>query len=157
MELYEYSAHELSEMLADSKVSSEELTKSVLGRAKATDDKIGAYITICEENALEKAREVDKKRGKEPLHPLAGIPIGIKDNISTKGILTTCASKMLYNYVPPFDAFVMNGRVCYGFINGKFVFQENSQPAQLGMCSRRFFGRFGGGGIGGQRGSFFRL
>ena len=107
MELYEYSAHELSEMLADSKVSSEELTKSVLCRAKATDDKIGAYITICEENAIEKAREVDKKRGKEPLHPLAGIPIGIKDNISTKGILTTCASKMLYNYVPPFDAFVM--------------------------------------------------
>lgn len=107
MELYEYSAHELSKMLSDGKCSSEELTKSVLDRAKATDDKVGAYLTVCEEKALEKAREVDAKRGKETLHPLAGIPIGIKDNISTKGILTTCASKMLYNYVPPFDAFVM--------------------------------------------------
>lgn len=108
MELYEYSAHELSEMLKAKKCSSEELTKSVLDRAKATDDKVGAYLTICEDKALEKARAVDEKRKSEDLHPLAGIPIGIKDNISTKGILTTCASKMLYNYVPPFDAFVMN-------------------------------------------------
>lgn len=108
MELYEYSAHELSKMLAEKKCSSEELTKSVLDRAAATDDKVGAYLTICGDNALKKAREVDEKRSKENLHPLAGIPIGIKDNISTKGLLTTCASKMLYNYVPPFDAFVMN-------------------------------------------------
>ncbi len=107
MELYEYSAHELSKMLSEKKCSSEELTKSVLDRAAATDEKIGAYLTVCEENALKRAREVDEKRAKEALHPLAGIPIGIKDNISTKGLLTTCASKMLYNYVPPFDAFVM--------------------------------------------------
>lgn len=108
MELYEYSAHELSKMLSEKKCSSEELTKSVLDRAAATDEKVGAYLTICGDNALKKAREVDEKRSKENLHPLAGIPIGIKDNISTKGLLTTCASKMLYNYVPPFDAFVMN-------------------------------------------------
>lgn len=107
MELYEYSAHELSKMLSEKKCSSEELTRSVLDRAAATDEKVGAYLAICEENALKKAREVDEKRGRETLHPLAGIPIGIKDNISTKGLLTTCASKMLYNYVPPFDAFVM--------------------------------------------------
>lgn len=108
MELYEYSAHELSSMLKAKECSSEELTKSVLDRAKATEDKVGAYLTVCEEKALEKAREVDGKLAKGAVHPLAGIPIGIKDNISTKGVLTTCASKMLYNYVPPFDAFVMN-------------------------------------------------
>lgn len=108
MELYEMSAHELSKMLSEKKCSSEELTKSVLDRAAETDEKVGAYITLCGDEAIKKAREVDEKRGKETLHPLAGIPIGIKDNISTKGILTTCASKMLYNYVPPFDAFVMN-------------------------------------------------
>ncbi len=107
MELYEYSAHELSKMLSEKKCSSEELTKSVLDRAAATEEKVGAYLTVCGEEALKKAREVDEKRAKEALHPLAGIPIGIKDNISTKGLLTTCASKMLYNYVPPFDAFVM--------------------------------------------------
>lgn len=108
MELYEMSAHELSKMLSEKKCSSEELTKSVLDRAAETDEKVGAYITLCGDEAIKKAREVDEKRGKETLHPMAGIPIGIKDNISTKGILTTCASKMLYNYVPPFDAFVMN-------------------------------------------------
>lgn len=108
MELYEYSAHELSKMLSEKKCSSEELTKSVLDRAAATDEKVGAYLTICGDSALAKARAVDEKRSKDSLHPLAGIPIGIKDNISTKGLLTTCASKMLYNYVPPFDAFVMN-------------------------------------------------
>lgn len=108
MELYEYSAHELSKMLSEKKCSSEELTKSVLDRAAATDEKVGAYLTVCGDEALKKAREVDEKRAKEEtLHPLAGIPIGIKDNISTKGLLTTCASKMLYNYVPAFDAFVM--------------------------------------------------
>ena len=108
MELYEMSAHELSKMLSEKKCSSEELTKSVLDRTAETDEKVGAYITLCGDEAIKKAREVDEKRGKETLHPMAGIPIGIKDNISTKGILTTCASKMLYNYVPPFDAFVMN-------------------------------------------------
>ncbi len=107
MELYEYSAHELSKMLSGKKCSSSELTKSVLDRLKATEDKVGAYLSVCEEQALAKAREVDEKLAKGGVHPLAGIPVGIKDNISTKGVLTTCASKMLYNYVPPFDAFVM--------------------------------------------------
>ena len=107
MELYEKSAHELSEMLSKKECSSEEITMSVLDRAEATEPKVGAYLTICREEALKKARELDNRLTKQARHPLAGIPIGIKDNISTKGLLTTCASKMLYNYVPPFDAFVM--------------------------------------------------
>lgn len=107
MELYEKSAHELSEMLSKKECSSEEITLSVLDRAEATEPQVGAYLTICREEALKKARELDERLTKQARHPLAGIPIGIKDNISTKGLLTTCASKMLYNYVPPFDAFVM--------------------------------------------------
>lgn len=107
MELYEKSAHELSEMLSKRECSSEEITLSVLDRAEATESQVGAYLTICREEALKKARELDERLTKQARHPLAGIPIGIKDNISTKGLLTTCASKMLYNYVPPFDAFVM--------------------------------------------------
>lgn len=94
-------------MLRKKECSSEEITLSVMDRAEATEPQVGAYLTLCREEALNKAREVDGKLAKEALHPLAGIPIGIKDNISTKGLLTTCASKMLYNYVPPFDAFVM--------------------------------------------------
>ncbi len=96
-------------MLKDKKISSVELTESVFSRIDSVEDKIEAYVTLDKENALNKAKEVDDKRaeGKE-LSKLAGIPIGIKDNISTKGLLTTCSSKMLSNYVPPFNATVMD-------------------------------------------------
>lgn len=109
MELFERNAWELSEMLRAKEISSEELTKSVFDRIKAVEDKIDAYLTLDEENALAKAKEVDGKiAAGEQLSPLAGIPVGIKDNISTKGLRTTCASRMLENYVPPFNATVMD-------------------------------------------------
>ncbi len=109
MELYEKSAHELSEMLKNKKCSAVELTESVFKRISDVEEKVDAYLTICKDTALEEAKKVDEKLSiGEKLHPLAGIPIGIKDNISTKGIKTTCASKMLGEYVPPFDASVMN-------------------------------------------------
>ena len=108
MELYEKTASELSEMLRSKEISSAELTESVFDRIEAVEDKVEAYVTLCKENAIEQAKELDNRRTKDALHPLAGIPIGIKDNISTKGILTTCSSKMLYNYVPPFNAHVID-------------------------------------------------
>lgn len=96
-------------MLKDKKISSVELTESVFSRIDSVEDKIEAYVTLDKENALNKAKEVDDKRAKgKELSKLAGIPIGIKDNISTKGLLTTCSSKMLSNYVPPFNATVMD-------------------------------------------------
>ena len=108
MELYEKTASELSEMLKSKQISSVELTESVFDRIGAVEDKVEAYVTLCRDKALEQAKELDNRRTKETLHPLAGIPIGIKDNISTKGILTTCSSKILYNYVPPFNAHVID-------------------------------------------------
>lgn len=108
MELYEKTASELSEMLKSKQISSVELTESVFDRIGAVEDKVEAYVILCRDKALEQAKELDNRRTKETLHPLAGIPIGIKDNISTKGILTTCSSKMLYNYVPPFNAHVID-------------------------------------------------
>lgn len=109
MELFEKSAAELSSMLRKKECSASELTASVYGRIGAVEGKIGAYLTLCEDGAMKKAKEVDEMfaAGKS-LHALAGIPIAIKDNISTKDLRTTCASKMLENYVPPFDAGVMN-------------------------------------------------
>ncbi len=72
------------------------------------EDKVEAFVTITKEQAYAKAKEIDEKfAAGEKLHPLAGIPIAIKDNICTKGVLTTCASRMLYNFVPPYDATVM--------------------------------------------------
>ncbi|MEG2597409.1 MAG: amidase, partial [Oscillospiraceae bacterium] len=84
---------------------------------------IKAYLTIDVDGALKQAAEVDQKRlAGAALHRLAGIPIGIKDNICTKGMRTTCASKMLENFVPPYDATVIEKMkamdyVCLGKLN----------------------------------------
>ncbi|MDD6308690.1 MAG: Asp-tRNA(Asn)/Glu-tRNA(Gln) amidotransferase subunit GatA [Clostridia bacterium] len=105
--LCKMTAHALSEKLKNKEISALELTKAQLAIIKEKEPEIESYITVTEDTALEKAAEVDKKLAAgESVSPLAGIPMGIKDNISTKGILTTCASKMLYNYVPPFNATV---------------------------------------------------
>ncbi len=108
MSLYEKKVHELQEMLSAKEITSVELTLAYLDRIDAVDDKIKAYITVDHAGALAKAEEVDKKRAAgEALSPLAGIPIGIKDNICTDGLLTTCASKMLGDFIPPYDATVI--------------------------------------------------
>ncbi|MDE5947137.1 MAG: Asp-tRNA(Asn)/Glu-tRNA(Gln) amidotransferase subunit GatA [Oscillospiraceae bacterium] len=108
MNLYEKTASELSEMLRNKECSAVEIYNDVKSRIESVEDKVGAYVTL-NDKALEQAESVDKDiaDGNE-IHRLAGIPIGIKDNISTKGLRTTCSSRMLENYIPPFDAFVMN-------------------------------------------------
>ncbi|HAN43751.1 MAG TPA: Asp-tRNA(Asn)/Glu-tRNA(Gln) amidotransferase GatCAB subunit A [Ruminococcaceae bacterium] len=108
MQLYEKSAAELSKMLRRKECSSLEITNSVLNRIETAEQKIDAYVTVTAEKAVEKAKEVDDKLSKgEQLSVLAGIPVGIKDNICTKDVLTTCSSKILYNFVPPYNATVI--------------------------------------------------
>lgn len=108
MDLYKLTAHLLSDMLKKKEVTSTEITKSVIERIDSVEDKVESYITKTYENALATAAKVDAKiAAGEELAPLEGIPAGIKDNICTKDIKTTCASKMLYNFEPPYDAFVM--------------------------------------------------
>ena len=107
MDLYKMTAHQLSDMLKNKEVSSTDITKSVIDRITSVDDKVKSYITVTADKALETAKAVDEKIAKgEEIAPLEGIPAGIKDNICTEGINTTCASKMLENFVPPYDAFV---------------------------------------------------
>lgn len=108
MELYQKPAHVLSKLLAEKEISSRELTESVIEQIQSKDKDLGAYITITAEQALETAQKVDELRGRgETLPALAGIPLAVKDNIATCGIPTTCASKMLENFKPPYNATVM--------------------------------------------------
>lgn len=104
--LHELTLKELTTKIQAKDVSVEEVVKDTFSRINETDKKIGSFITLNEENSLKLAKELDAK-GPDANKPLAGIPIGIKDNIVTKDLLTTAASKMLYNFVPPYDATVM--------------------------------------------------
>ena len=83
------------------------MTRSVLERIEQQDEKIGAYLTVCSELAMEQAKEADKIIARKEASPLTGIPLGIKDLVCTRGIRTTCASRILENFAPPFDAFIM--------------------------------------------------
>ena len=108
MELYELTAHELMDKLEAGEVTSEEITKSYFDRIKEKDESVKAYVSLLENEALAKARKVDedRKAGK-PVSKLAGIPIGIKDNMCITGTRTTCSSKMLENFVAPYNATVI--------------------------------------------------
>lgn len=104
MKLYGYSAYELLEMLSSGKCSSAEIVRDVMERAKETQPLYNSYITFNDEAASDAAK-ADAVAGNRGLKlRLCGIPVAVKDNISTKGLRTTCASRMLENYVPPFDA-----------------------------------------------------
>ena len=108
MELYELTVHELIEKLEKREITSEELTTCYFNRIKEKDPMIKAYVSTLEEEAIKKAREVDEKRKNgEKVSKFAGIPIGIKDNMCITGTRTTCSSKMLENFVAPYNATVI--------------------------------------------------
>lgn len=117
MDLFRKTAHELHEKLVNKEVSAVEIASSVFGRINDVDKTVKAYITQTKQGALDKAAEVDNKikRGEE-IGVLAGIPAAIKDNICTNGIKTTCASKMLAKFVPPYDATVMDKLKAQDFV-----------------------------------------
>ena len=108
MNITELSLRDLTKELASGALSSREATQSYLDVIARKDGDIGAYLSVLSEEALAAAAKVDERRAAgESLPLLAGVPCGIKDNICTRGVTTTCASKMLGNFVPPYDAAVM--------------------------------------------------
>lgn len=108
MKLFEQPAHVLHDMLVNKEITSLELTEAVLARIDEVEGDVQAYLTVTRDEALAQAKAVDEKiaRGEE-IAFLEGIPGAIKDNICTKGVKTTCASRILQKFVPPYDATVV--------------------------------------------------
>lgn len=107
-ELYTMTIDEAGKLLRQGKLSSLELTRAHLDRIRAVDDKVKAFTLVTDDLALKQAEEADRRlRSGEQVTALTGIPLAIKDVICTRGITTTCGSRMLEHFKPPFDATVM--------------------------------------------------
>lgn len=137
-ELTQKTVYELSEGLRTKEYSSKELTQAYLDRIAEKDKDIGAYITVTAEAAMESAKAFDERKCTSS--PLAGIPCAVKDNICTKGIKTTCASKMLESYIPPYNAYVVeklqnSGAVILGKTNmDEFAMGSTTENSAFGVC-----------------------
>ena len=108
MDITNLTVHELRDKLANKELTVTEITKAYVDRIKEKEKDVQAFVTTLTDEAVDKAKIIEEKREKgEEVSPLAGIPIGIKDNICTKGVKTTCSSKMLENFISPYDATVM--------------------------------------------------
>ena len=102
------SAAELAELLEAGEVSAVEVAQTHLDRIRATDDRVRAFLKVLDEQALAHAADIDRRRAAgEPLGPLAGVPLALKDILATKGVETTCASRILETFRPPYDATVV--------------------------------------------------
>lgn len=106
-EIIKLTAHKAKKCLEQGDISSKDLTTSVLGRIKQVEDRLKAFITVTEKEAIANAMDADRRIDGKQIGNLLGIPMQIKDNICTKGIVTTCASRMLSDFVPPYDATVV--------------------------------------------------
>ena len=126
MNITELTVHELKEKLKNKEVTSEEITKAYVDRINEKEKEVGAFVTTYLDEAIEKAKEIDSKIvSGEVKGELALIPIVIKDNINVKGTKTTCASKMLENFVSPYDATVTEKLNAENLINlGKLNMDE---------------------------------
>lgn len=130
---------EFSEKLIQRKISSVEITQDYLQRIQKFNPTLNCYITICEKEALAASKTSDERRAKgKSLGPLDGIPIALKDIFVTEGIKTTCASKILHNYIPPYDgttsiAFKKAGTVLLGKLNmDEFAMGSSNEYSAFG-------------------------
>ncbi|MEP1217187.1 MAG: Asp-tRNA(Asn)/Glu-tRNA(Gln) amidotransferase subunit GatA [Marinobacter sp.] len=139
--MHNKSVAELSRELESGKISSVELTREYLGRLKKEDEQLNSFISITEEQALADAHAADEQRAAGKATPWTGVPFAHKDIFCTNGVATTCGSKMLANFVPPYDATVTEnfrraGAVCLGKTNmDEFAMGSSTESSYFGATT----------------------
>lgn len=138
MALIDLTIHEMQEQLAAGTTTAVALTEAFLQQIKATDEQINAFITVCDQQALAAAREADAQRAAGNVQPLTGIPVALKDIFVTEGVRTTCASKILGDYLPPYDGTAVRklkeqGAVIVGKLNmDEFAMGSSNENSAFG-------------------------
>lgn len=139
--MHNKSVAELSRELESGKISSVELTRQFLGRLEKEDEQLNSFIAITEEQALADAHAADEQRAVGKATPWTGVPFAHKDIFCTNGVATTCGSKMLANFVPPYDATVTEnfrkaGAVCLGKTNmDEFAMGSSTESSYFGATA----------------------
>jgi aspartyl-tRNA(Asn)/glutamyl-tRNA(Gln) amidotransferase subunit A len=119
LELYRLTISEIRNLLDRKEISVPEIIGSVYQRIAAVENKVKAFVTITQDKAMEMAALAQKKAGTSEtpgINPLLGIPLAIKDNMCTKGIRTTCSSKILSNFIPPYESTVTARLIDQGYV-----------------------------------------
>jgi len=138
VELYSLTIHELHELLKKREVSSKEATESVLKRMESIDEKVNSYITVTHKLAMEQAKRADENIKQGKVNTLTGIPLAIKDILCIKGVRTTCGSRILENFIAPYDATVIKrlkekGAVFIGRTNmDEFAMGSSTETSYFG-------------------------
>jgi len=156
MSLLKLSITQLKALIEKKDIKPKEIVELYIKQAKKYQEKTNAFITFDEENIIEQVKELEKKLEKGFSGKLIGIPIAIKDNICTKGIKTTCASKILYNFIPPYDATVIEklkveGAIIFGKTNmDEFAMGSSNETSFFGPVRNPWdWERIPGGSSGG--------
>jgi aspartyl-tRNA(Asn)/glutamyl-tRNA(Gln) amidotransferase subunit A len=138
MELYQLTIHELQDKIKKSEVTATQVMQSVFERIDAVEEKVHSYIRLMKDEALAAAAIADEEIKKGDIKPLTGIPIALKDIVCTKGITTTCGSHILHNFVPPYNATVVEKLTDAGAI---FVGKANMDEFAMGSSTETsYFG-----------------
>ena len=138
MELNQLTIHELQEKIKNGEASAVKITQSVFQRIEAVEERVHSYLRLMKEEALVAAAKADEVIKNGEIKPLSGIPVALKDIVCTKGIITTCGSHILHNFVPPYDATVVEKLRDAGAV---FVGKANMDEFAMGSSTETsYFG-----------------